>query len=225
VCLFYTAVNTVHGQANTPQSEFVLARLKYQGGGDWYNDPSIIPNLHNYIANNTNITVGTDEAVVEIMDEELFSYPVIFMTGHGRVAFSNDEVVRLRLYLTSGGFLYADDDYGMDESFRKEFQKVFPDKKFLEMPFSHKIYSCHFSFQNGPPKIHEHDGGPPKAFGIFHENRLVVYYTVNTNISDGWADASVHGDSEEIRNQALQMGTNVIVCALTEGFSKKELQN
>lgn len=202
-------------QAKTPRSGFVLARLKYFGGGDWYNDPSIIPNLLAFLSDNTNIDAGENEVVVEIMDEALFAHPVLFMTGHGRVSFSENEVRRLREYLTHGGFLYADDDYGMDESFRKEIKKVFPEQELVELPFSHEIYHNHFDFPNGPPKIHEHDGGPPHAYGIFHEGRMVVYYTFNTNISDGWADPDVHGDPPEVRQKALHMGTNIIVYALT----------
>jgi CubicO group peptidase (beta-lactamase class C family) len=202
-------------QVPQQQSAFVLARLKYSGGGDWYNDPSSIPNLLNFMDENTNIRVGSDEAVVEVMDEELFMYPVIFMTGHGRIAFSGEEVTRLRHYLTSGGFLYADDDYGMDESFRKELTRIFPQQDLIELPFSHDIYRWHFGFSDGPTKIHEHDGGPPQAFGLFHEGRMVIYYTFNTNISDGWADADVHNDPVEIRQKALQMGTNILVYALT----------
>ncbi len=203
-------------QTKTPTSEFVLARLKYHGGGDWYNDPSIIPNLLAFMADNTNVAVGKSEAVVEIMDEELFSYPVLFMTGHGRISFSKQEAQRLRLYLTSGGFLYADDDYGMDKSFREEIRKVFPNAKLLELPLSHPIYHSHFEFPKGLPKIHEHDGGPPQGFGIFHEGRLVVFYTYETNISDGWADPNVHGDPPDVRQKALEMGTNIMVFALTQ---------
>lgn len=203
------------GQTKAPKSEFVVARLKYHGGGDWYNDPSIIPNLLNFMADNSNIDVGESEEVVEIMDEDLFSYPVIFMTGHGRISFSKEEAVRLRLYLTSGGFLYADDDYGMDKFFRAEIKKVLPDQQLVEIPFSHPIYHCHFEFPKGLPKTHEHDGGPPKGFGIFYEGRMVVFYTFNTNISDGWADPSVHGDPLEVRQKALEMGTNIMVYALT----------
>lgn len=202
-------------QERPAQSEFVLARLKYHGGGDWYNDPSIIPNLLNFMSANTNVTVGNDETVVEIMSQDLFSQPVIFMTGHGRIAFSKEEAARLRLYLTSGGFLYADDDYGMDKSFRQEIGKVLPNAELLEIPFSHDIFHCHFDFANGLPKIHEHDGGPPKAFGLFQDGRLVVFYSFNTNISDGWADPNVHKDPPEIRQQALEMGTNIMVYALT----------
>lgn len=202
-----------HGHA--PRSEFVVARLKYNGGGDWYNDPSIIPNLLKFMATHTNVDVGNSEAIVEITDEALFSYPVIFMTGHGRVSFSKTEAARLRLYLTSGGFLYADDDYGMDKSFRKEIKKVFPDAALVELPFPHDIFHSHFSFASGAPKIHEHDGGPPKSFGIFHEGRMVVFYTFNTNISDGWADENVHGDPPAVRQKAFEMGTNIMVFALT----------
>ena len=204
----------VFSQSQSPKSEFVLARLKYHGGGDWYNDPSIIPNLLNFMADNTNIDLGREEAVVEIMDEDLFSFPIIFITGHGRVTFSKDEVARLRLYLTSGGFLYADDDYGMDKSFRKEIKKVFQDQELVEVPFSHEVFRSHFYFRNGLPKIHEHDGGAPRGYGIFYEGRLVVFYSFNTNISDGWADPNVHEDSPEVRASALKMGTNIVVYAL-----------
>jgi hypothetical protein len=208
-------VSNSFAQIKVPKSEFVLARLKYHGGGDWYNDPSIIPNLLNFLADNTNINVGSAEAVVEITDEDLFSYPVIFMTGHGKITFSKQEVERLRQYLTHGGFLYADDDYGMDKSFRAEIKKVFPEQELVEIPFTHEIYRSHFDFPNGLPKIHEHDGGPPRGYGIFYQGRMVVFYTFNTNISDGWADPNVHGDPEEVRQKAFEMGTNIMVYALT----------
>ena len=212
LCILQT---TLFAQTKTAPSDFVLARLKYYGGGDWYNDPSAIPNLLQFMADNSNIAVGNSEAVVEIMDEELFSYPIIFMTGHGRITFSKQEAARLRLYLTSGGFLFADDDYGMDKSFRQEMKKVFPEAGLLEIPFSHEIYHSHFEFAGGLPKTHEHDGGPPKGFGIFHEGRMVLFYSFNTNISDGWADPDVHSDPPEVRQKALEMGTNIVVFALT----------
>ncbi|MFQ5863750.1 MAG: DUF4159 domain-containing protein [bacterium] len=207
--------SNIFAQIKVPKSEFVLARLKYHGGGDWYNDPSIIPNLLDFMSDNTIIDVGNAEAIVEIMEEDLFSYPVIFMTGHGKITFSKQEVERLRHYLTHGGFLYADDDYGMDKSFRQEIKKVFPNEELIEIPFSHEIYHCHFDFPNGLPKIHEHDGGPPHGYGIFYEGRMVVFYTFNTNISDGWADPNVHGDPPEVRHRAFEMGTNIMVHALT----------
>ncbi len=202
-------------QPTTDSGDFTISRLKYSGGGDWYNDPSIIPNMLSFLKKNTNITTGKDQTVVEISDEELFSYPVLFMTGHGKISFSKSEAERLRKYLLAGGFLYADDDYGMDKSFREEIKKVFPDKKLVELPFSHEIFHNHFNFPSGSPKIHEHDGGPPKTYGIFHDGRMVVFYTFDTNISDGWADPEVHGDPENIRQKAFEMGTNIIVYALT----------
>lgn len=215
ILLISLSYSNLWSQTKVPKSEFVLARLKYHGGGDWYNDPSIIPNLLNFLADNTNIDVGRSEEVVEIMDDDLFSYPIIFMTGHGKITFSKEEVARLRYYLTHGGFLYADDDYGMDKSFRKEIKKVFPNQELLEIPFSHDIYHSHYDFPNGLPKIHEHYGGPPHGYGIFYEGRLVVFYSFNTNISDGWADPNVHGDPPEVRQKAFEMGTNIIVYALT----------
>ena len=196
------------------QGGFTIARVKYSGGGDWYNDPCIIPNLLKFIHQEVGIPVAKNEARVSLTDEALFSYPIIFLTGHGRIKFSDLEVKRLRYYLTHGGFLYADDDYGMDKYFRREIKKVFPQKKLVELPFSHGIYHSHFDFPNGLPKIHEHDGGPPHGYGIFYENRLVVYYTFSTNISDGWADPDVHHDPPHIRQAALQMGVNIVVWAL-----------
>ncbi|HEX9654236.1 MAG TPA: DUF4159 domain-containing protein [bacterium] len=210
-CLFSNAT----AQLKAPKSEFVLARLKYHGGGDWYNDPSIIPNLLNFMTDHTSIDVGSEEVVVEIMDQDLFSYPIIFMTGHGRISFSKEEAARLRLYLASGGFLFADDDYGMDKSFRQEIKKVFPEFDLVEIPFSHPIFHCHFDFPNGLPKTHEHDGGPPHGYGLFYEGRLVVFYSFNTNVSDGWADPNVHGDPPEVRQKAFEMGANIMVYALT----------
>lgn len=213
--LLVFCVTAAFAQPKTDSGDFIIARLKYNGGGDWYNDPSIIPNMLSFLKDHTNITAGKEQAVVEISDEELFSYPVLFMTGHGKISFSKSEAERLRKYLLAGGFLYADDDYGMDKSFREEIKKVFPDKKLVELPFSHEIFHNHFNFLNGSPKIHEHDGGPPKTYGIFHNGRMVVFYTFDTNISDGWADPEVHGDPENIRQKAFEMGTNIIVYALT----------
>jgi hypothetical protein len=214
--IFVTAMPiTVSGQQQ-PTSAFTLARLKYHGGGDWYNDPSIIPNLLKFMRQHTTMNLADDEQHVELMDEALFAYPVVFITGHGRITFSQEEARRLREYLLGGGFLYADDDYGMDKFFREEMKKVFPDKQWVEIPFNHPIYHCHFDFPNGVPKTHEHDGRPPKAFGLFHEGRMIAYYTWETNISDGWADPEVHGDPPEVREKALQMGTNIVVFALTQ---------
>jgi len=214
IILFFMSFSAA-AQDDAATSGFVVARVKYNGGGDWYNDPSIIPNLLSFMRLNTNVEVGSTQRIVEISDQDLFNYPVIFMTGHGNIFFSDDEAERLRIYLTGGGFLFADDDYGMDKAFRREIKKVFPHKDLIELPFSHPVFNNHFAFPEGAPKIHEHDGGSPKSFGLFHQDRLIVYYTFNTNISDGWADETVHNDPPEVRRKALKMGTNIMVYALT----------
>ncbi len=215
VALMCTALCLPWVEAMAQGEVFTVARLRYSGGGDWYNDPSAIPNLLRFMGEQTNVPVAKDQVVVSLMDEKLFSYPVLFLTGHGRISFSPQEVERLRTYLTRGGFLYADDDYGLDTFFRAEMAKVFPDKGFVELPFAHELYHIHFDFAQGLPKIHEHDGKPPQGFALFHEGRMVVFYTYETNISDGWADPEVHGDPPEKRLEALQMGTNIMIYALT----------
>lgn len=213
LALFVQSVVIAQSTAN--ESAFTIARLKYSGGGDWYNDPSMIPNLLEFLSKNLNIDAAIEEKRVSLLDEELFSFPFLFMTGHGKVTFSDREAERLRLYLTSGGFLFVDDDYGIDEHFRREMLKVFPDKELVEIPFDHPIFHINYDFSSGLPKIHEHDGGPPKSFGYFHDGRLVVFYSYNTNISDGWADPDVHKDPPEVRETALKMGANIVLYALT----------
>ena len=216
VLFFLFAIGPAFAQTTTVSSHFTIARLKYSGGGDWYNDPSMIPNMLDYLKKQTILKVATEEAQVGILDEKLFSYPFLFMTGHGRVSFNDKEVERLRAYLEQGGFLYVDDDYGLDQYFRPEIAKLFPEKNFLPVPFDHDIFHSHFNFANGLPKIHEHDGKPPESYAYFHEGRMVVFYTYETNISDGWADPDVHKDPPEVREKALQMGTNIIIYALTQ---------
>ncbi|OGC04558.1 hypothetical protein A2V82_09305 [candidate division KSB1 bacterium RBG_16_48_16] len=214
-CKIVLLIMAVVGSAwSQPKEYFTIARIKYGGGGDWYNDPSILPNLLQFLRDNTTVEVRTEEEQVSPGDDQLYSCPLLFLTGHGRIFFSQSEAERLRSYLTNGGFLYADDDYGMDEHFRREMKKVFPDKEMVELPFSHPIYHVLYDFPNGLPKIHEHDGGPPKGFGYFHDGRLVVFYSFNTNISDGWADADVHGDPPNVREAALKMGANIVLHAL-----------
>ena len=203
-------------QTKISTSEFTIARLKYSGGGDWYNDPSSLPNMLEYLRQHTSIRAAQEEARVSLVDEDLFSYPFLFMTGHGRISFSTKEAERLYIYLTNGGFLFADDDYGMDKHFHREMKKVFPDKDMIEIPFSHAIFHNHYDFPSGLPKIHEHDGGPPKAFAYFHNGRMVAFYAANTNISDGWADPDVHGDPLSVREKALQMGANIIIYSMTQ---------
>lgn len=199
--------------------DLTIARLKYDGGGDWYNDPDIIPNLAQELNKRTTLKVNPQQAIVSLNDENLFDYPFIFMTGHGNIEFSDYEVKRLREYLRSGGFLYADDDYGMDKYFRREIKKVFPGLKLEELPFSHPIYRCFYDFPHGLPKIHKHNGKPPKGYGIFYEGRLVVFYTYETNISDGWTDA--HDDPPDKREEAFKMGINIIIYAMTNLPSMK----
>ncbi len=201
-----------------------LARLKYGGGGDWYNDPSSEVNLLRYVAANTNIHVDPAYEFVDLESDNLFQYPLVFMTGHGTVNFSPAEARRLRAYLEHGGFLYIDDDYGMDESIRKELKKVFPDQEFRELPFDHPIYHCHFEFPSGPPKIHEHDNKPAQGFGLFVNDRLCVFYTYESNPADGWADPEVHHDPPDKREAALRMGTNIVVYALGGGRRDRELE-
>jgi hypothetical protein len=202
-------------QQTAASSSFKIARLKYAGGGDWYNDPYEEVNLLTFVKQNTSIDVNPKYEFVEISSEDLFSYPFIFMTGHGNINFSDEEARRLRQYLESGGFLYADDDYGMDKAFRREIKKVFPDQQLAELPFSYGLYHCYFEFPNGVPKTHEHNGKPPQGFGLFLKGRLVVYYTYESNPSDGWDDPSVHGDTEAKHQEALRFGTNLVVWALT----------
>lgn len=202
-------------QLSDPPAAFTIARLKYGGGGDWYNGPTEIPNLLAFIRTHTPIQTAQEEAQVEISDDNLFAYPVIFLTGHGNIHFSEEEVRRLRLYLERGGFLFANDDYGLDQALRRELKRVFPDKEMVALPPSFGIFQKPFQFPEGLPKIHEHDGDPPQALGIFHEKRLVVFYNYSSDIADGWDDPEVHGDPPHKREQALKMGTNVIVWALT----------
>ena len=202
--------------AQTPLGAFKIARVKYSGGGDWYNDPSAEVNLLRFIQQHTSIPVEPVFEYVELSSDALFQYPMLFLTGHGNVVFSAEEARRLRTYLLNGGFLYIDDDYGLDTAIRREMRKVFPDKDFVELPFSYGLFHCHFSFPNGVPKTHEHDGKPPQAFGIFHNGRLCVLYTYESNPSDGWADPEVHNDPPEKREEALKFGTNIVVWALTQ---------
>lgn len=201
-----------------PQSEngFQIARLKYNGGGDWYNDPSGEVNLLNFIQQNTNIKVKAEYKFVDLSSDEIFSYPFLFMTGHGNIVFSKDEAYRLRTYLENGGFLYIDDDYGLDNAVRREMKKVFPENDFIEIPFNYGLYHSLFGFENGPPKTHEHDKKAPKGFGIFVKDRMAVYYTFESNPSDGWADATVHNDSPDKREEALKFGTNIVIWALSQ---------
>lgn len=195
--------------------EFAIARVQYDGGGDWYSDPSSLPNLLAFVRAHTRVRVADTEARVRLTDEALFNYPILYLTGHGNITFSPREVNRLRAYLDGGGFLHADDNYGLDESFRREMKKVFPTREFVELPQDHEVFRLHFDLPEGLPKVHVHDGKRPQALGLFHGDRLVVLYTYEADLGDGWEDAAVHGVADNTRQAALRMGANIIVYALT----------
>lgn len=187
-----------------------IALLKYNGGGDWYANPTALPNLISFCNANIGTRIDSKPETVEVGSPDIFQYPFLHMTGHGNVFFSHEEAENLRTYLISGGFLHIDDNYGMEPYLRKELVKVFPDKELVELGADHPIFKQHYNFPEGLPKIHEHNGKRPQAFGIFHENRLVLLFTYESDIGDGWEDREVHGDPENIRLKALQMGANII---------------
>jgi hypothetical protein len=193
-----------------------MGLLKYSGGGDWYANPTSLPNLATFCNDQLGTNFERDNAVVEVGSAELFNYPFVHMTGHGNVVFSDAEAENLRNYLIAGGFLHIDDNYGMDEFIRKAMAKVFPDQEFVELPFEHPIYNQKFRFAGGLPKIHKHDDKSPQGFGLFHEDRLVVFYTYECDLGDGWEDQDVHKDSEEVRREALQMGANIVQFAFEQ---------
>ncbi len=187
-----------------------IALLKYNGGGDWYANPTSLPNLAKYCNQSLAMNIETDIPTVEVGSAELFNYPFVHMTGHGNVVFNEQELDNLRAYLIGGGFLHADDNYGMDKFIRPQLEKLFSGSKLVELPFSHSVFHQKFDFSNGLPKIHEHDGKSPQAFGLFYEGRLVLLYTYECDLGDGWEDQSVHKDPNEIREKALKMGANII---------------
>ena len=187
-----------------------LALLKYGGGGDWYSNPTSLPNLARFCNQYLGMNLDTDYATVDVGSPEIFNYPFVHMTGHGNVVFSDLDARNLRTYLIGGGFLHIDDNYGMDPFVRPAMKKVFPELEFIELPFSHPIYKQTYTFQKGLPKIHLHDGEPPQGFGLFWEGRLICYYSFEADLGNGWEDPEVHGDPENIRRSALQMGANLI---------------
>lgn len=187
-----------------------IALLKYNGGGDWYANPTSLPNLIKYSNQTINTKIKSKPVTVEPSSPDLFSYPFVHMTGHGNVVFSDADVLNLKNYMLSGGFLHIDDNYGMDEYIRKEIKKIFPNNDLVELPASHPIFQKPFVFSSGLPKIHEHDGKRPQAFGIIIDNRLVLLYTFECDLGDGWEDADVHNDPKEVREKALKMGANIM---------------
>lgn len=193
-----------------------IAKLKYNGGGDWYANKTSLPNLIAFCNRHLGTNIAPEEEIVEPGSPEIFSYPFIHMTGHGNVVFSPSEAQNLRKYLIAGGFLHIDDNYGMDKFIRPELKKIFPELELIELPFNHPIYRQKFIFTNGLPKVHEHDGKPPQGFGLIYEGRLVVFYTYECDLGNGWEDQIIYNDPEEVRQQALQMGANIIMYAFTQ---------
>lgn len=192
------------------QNNYQIAVLKYNGGGDWYANPTALPNLIDFCNENIGTKISKDVATVEVGSDDIFNYPFIHMTGHGNVVFSQSEAENLRNYLYAGGFLHIDDNYGMDPYVREEIRKVFPENELIQLPNNHPIFYGKFNFPNGLPKIHEHNANPPQALAIIEDGRILCLYTFESDIGDGWEDQEVHNDSEYIRRQALQMGSNII---------------
>ena len=187
-----------------------IALLKYNGGGDWYANPTSLPNLIKFNNQNNNTKITTKPATVEPGSPDIFSYPFVHATGHGNILFSDAEVLNLRNYMLSGGFMHFDDNYGLDQYIRREIKKIFPNNNLVEIPANHPIFQKPFSFPAGLPKIHEHDGKRAQAFGVFDNNRLVLLYTYECDLGDGWEDAEVHNDPKEVREKALKMGANIL---------------
>lgn len=203
--------------ASTPaaQVRLTIARLQYDGGGDWYANPSSLPNLLKAINERTALRVEPTEARVSLTDDRLWDHPYLHLTGHGEIRLSEAEVVRLREYLTRGGFLHVDDNYGLDASFRREIARVFPDRPLVDVPLSHPIYHIVYDFPAGLPKIHEHDGKPARGLGIFIGNRLAVFYSHESDLGNGWEDPGTYNDPPPLHEAALRMGVNLFVYAVT----------
>ncbi len=200
---------------STGQGSLKIAKLKYNGGGDWYANKTALPNLIAFCNKELGMNLNTEEAIAEAGSPDLFDYPYLYMTGHGNVVFSTDEASNLRNYLVGGGFLHIDDNYGLDKFVRIELKKIFPELELIEVPFTHAIYYQKFNFPNGLPKIHEHDGKPAQGFGLFYEGRLVVFYSFESDLGNGWEDKRIHNDPEEKRQQALKMGANILAYCFT----------
>ncbi len=212
IALLILTINWTHSQA---QVQLKIAKLKYQGGGDWYANKTALPNLITFSNKELGTNLAAEEDIAEVGSPNLFDYPYIYMTGHGNVVFSLTEAQNLRSYLNGGGFLHIDDNYGMDKFVRIELKKVFPELELTEVPFTHPIYHQKFDFPNGLPKIHEHDAKPAQGFGLFYEGRLIVFYSYECDLGNGWEDKRIHNDPEEKRLQALRMGANILAYCFT----------
>jgi len=201
--------------SNLAGQDVKIALLKYSGGGDWYANPTSIPNLVKFCNQNLNTNISTDIPTVDVGSTDIYNYPILDMTGHGNVIFSPEDAKNLRNYLIAGGFLHISDNYGMDSYIRREIQKVFPGQEFIELPVSHPIYHQKYNFPDGLPKIHEHDNKPAQGFGIYYEGRLVCFYDYECDLGDGWESPEVHHDSKEKREEALEMGANIVQYVFT----------
>ena len=197
------------------QGQLKIAKLKYGGGGDWYANKTALPNLIAFCNQQLNTHIAPEEDIIEVGSSDIFLYPYVYMTGHGNVVFSDEEASNLRKYLEAGGFLHVDDNYGLDQFIRLEMKKVFPELEFIELPFDHPVYHQKYSFNKGLPKIHEHDGKPSQGFGLLYQGRLVCFYSYECDLGNGWEDPNIHHDPEELRQQALQMGANIIAYCFT----------
>ena len=208
-------ISTFLYSESIPPGAFSITRIHYDGGGDWYADPSSLPNMLKYLKDHTNIAVNPMEKRAKIGDDIFSGSSFLYITGHGNIKFNDEEAQTLRDHLLSGAFLHADDNYGMDKSFRREMKKVFPEKDWVELPPDHPIFNIYYVFPNGLPKVHEHENNRPQALGLFNEGTLMVLYTFESDLGDGWEDPRVHNDPEDIRQSALEMGTNIILYALS----------
>ncbi len=193
-----------------------IAKLKYNGGGDWYANKTSLPNLIKFCNDNLKLSIYAEEDVVEVGSKDLFNYPFVHLTGHGNVIFNKQEAENLRKYLIGGGFLHADDNYGLDKAFRREMKKVFPELEFVELPWSHPIYHQRFDFSKGLPKVHEHEGKPSQGFGLIYKGRLLCFYSFECDLGNGWEDQDIYNDPETTRQQALKMGANILQFAFTQ---------
>ena len=204
------------GPRNIASPKLAIVQLQYSGGGDWYANPSGLPNLLRAIHDRTGLDVEERPVQLKVTDPNLWSYPYIYITGHGNIHFTDEEVQILRKYLTSGGFLHADDNYGMDESFRREIKRVLPEDELVELPATHAVYHALYDMPAGLPKVHKHDGKPAQGFGIVHDGRLVVYYSYQSDLGNGWEDPDRYNDAPEVREQALRMGVNLFLYAISQ---------
>lgn len=204
------------GFSTFSQYSVQLALLKYSGGGDWYANPTSLPNLIQFCNDNLNTNINPEPATVDVGSMEIFNYPFVHMTGHGNVVFSNQDIKNLRDYLTGGGFLHISDNYGLDKFIRREMKRVFPEADFIELPFDHAIYHQEYDFNQGLPKIHEHDNKAPQGYGLFYEGRMICFYDFECDLGDGWEDPEVHKDSQATRLKALQMGANIVQFVFTQ---------